>query len=182
MRGLALLGLAVLAACDSGAEAPKAGPKATATGLSPGQWVTLTEVTDISVKDGEKSAVPVEKGAKSEISTCVAAADAARTAPAVLAGDLPGKCSYQNLYMRAGRVNASLSCTREGISGQLLPTIDGTFTADSFEGNMTLTTYISGSGDAEIKGKVTARRTGECTPEVPAAPGAPAAKAETNAS
>ena len=87
--------------------------------------------------------------------------------PAIFA-EAGEKCTATNSYMRGGRMSLQLSCTRPDAPGQIMPGVDGKFTADHFEGTATTTTYLTGSGDYALTRTITAKRIGECPPEAPA--------------
>ena len=55
-------------------------------------------------------------------------------------------------------MSAEMSCTREGMSGQVMPAMMGSFTADGFEGEITTLTYFVEDGDYRLTRKVTAKR------------------------
>ena len=48
-----------------------------------------------------------------------------------------------------------------------MPSVDGKFTADHFEGTATTTTYLTGPGDYALTRTVTAKRVGDCPPAAP---------------
>ena len=50
-------------------------------------------------------------------------------------------------YVRNGRIQMDLTCTRKGQSGQVRQSVSGTFTADSIDAEVSTTTYLSGAGD-----------------------------------
>lgn len=166
MRTWAWVALAGLAACSE-AEAPKAKAEA-ASELAAGEWTTHSEVTRVTVKDGDTSALKLAVGDKAEIKSCIAAGEGKRPPTALLVGETAGDCTYDNVYLSRGRLNASLQCRKEGLSGQVMPTVSGTFTADSVDASTTITTVLSTQGDADIEMKVTAKRTGACSAAAPA--------------
>lgn len=159
MRRLLLLCLLSVAACS---EAPpeKAPEAAAASELKPGQWEVTTEIRDIKSLDGGAPAIKPET---LTASYCVAAGEGKKP-PAVLLAGLPdAQCSQDSLYLTSGRLNASLSCTKPELKGKLMLSVNGTFTAESFETETSLQTYLSGEGDVQASATSKARRTGECT-------------------
>lgn len=163
MRIAALGALVMLTACGGAAEAPKA--KAGATELAAGEWTTNLEVTRVTVTDGDVSALKLAVGDKAEIKSCVGPGEGKRPPATLLVGEAAGECTYESIYLSRGRLNAGLQCRKEGLSGRVMPTVSGTYTADSVDATATITTVLSTPGDSDIEAKVTAKRTGDCSSE-----------------
>ena len=160
------LGMAgALAGCGSGE--PAAPKQAAAAALSAGLYEVSSEVTSLSSTDNTTPATAAKQGEKTSWRACVPADS--KPSPELLAE--PGdKCELKNSYIRNGRMSAQMSCTREGVSGQVMPAMMGSFTADGFEGDISTLTYFTGEGDYRLVRKVSARRVGECPAvEAPAA-------------
>ncbi|HEY0625176.1 MAG TPA: DUF3617 family protein [Allosphingosinicella sp.] len=167
MRMIAIASLLALAACseDAGADhKAKAAADAANLKLAAGQWETVVEITQV---DSQDNGTPVLKTGKTTYSGCVAEADGKKPPAAVLAG--MDDCSYNTVYMSRGRVNASISCTRPGLAGKISMSNEGSYTADSFELNSSIQTYLTSDGDVKAAAKVTGRRTGDCTAAAPKA-------------
>lgn len=164
MRELAVIVSVLLAGCgDGAADAPKQAAAPAAQAISAGQWETVTEVTDFASADDGSPAIDTPKGTRISNSVCVAAGEEKKPPAMLLAGAPEYSCKYGNHYMSGGTLNSELDCTREGVRGQVLMGVDGSYTADTFEANQSLTTYLPGTGDVRINAKVTGRRTGECS-------------------
>jgi hypothetical protein len=170
MRNLLLMPLCLVAACSGGegggGEEKKA--EAQAATIEAGQWETSFEVTEHRSADQTEPALKAAVGDRETGALCVAEADKATPPPELFAG--PGyACKYKNSYVRNGRINASLDCTREGIVGQLMLSIDGSYTGTSFEGNVQTTTYLPGRGDFASMRKISGRKIGaSCAAAEPA--------------
>lgn len=163
MRVIALIPLLVLAACSEGAAPPKQDAEATrAEQLTAGQWEMTTEVTKLTQRDKGAPAMNMPEGSRSTTSSCVAEADAKKPQPALFAAE-GSECSYRDFYMNGGRLNATLACSRPGLSGTINTVVNGSFTATTLEGTATTETLLSGEGDVRIDSKLTGRRTGDCT-------------------
>lgn len=171
MRQLAFTALLILASCSGGGEDPAAKQKAAAEAakklqLSPGQWETTAEVTQLTQNDkAAKPAIDTPAGTKSTVSACVTEAEAKNPPALLLAGSDAYNCTNSNMYMSGGTLSAELACTRKGVSGEVRMSVDGSYTADKIEANQSLSTFLPGDGDASITSKLTARRTGECSAE-----------------
>jgi hypothetical protein len=145
-----------LSACGSEPEVPKA---AAASALTAGLYEVSSEVTSLASTDNSTPATTVKQGEKSSWRACVPADS--KPSPELLAE--PGdKCEIKNSYIRNGRMSAQMSCTREGVSGQVMPAMMGSFKADSFEGDISTLTYFTGEGDYRLVRKVNAKRVGDC--------------------
>ena len=163
MRVIALIPILVLAACSEGAAPTKQDAEAPpAEQLSAGQWEMTTEVTRLTQRDKGAPAMKTPEGSRSTTSSCVAEADVKKPQPALFAPE-GSECSYRDIYMSGGRLNATLACSRPGLSGTIATNVNGSFTATTLEGNATTETSLSGEGDVRIDTKLTGRRTGDCT-------------------
>ena len=153
--GLAL----ALAACGGGKteEAPAAA--AAPASLAAGLYEVSAEVTQLASTDNTTPATKSKQGETQLIKACVAADGKPDPALFAEAGD---KCEIKNSYIRNGRLSAQMSCTREGMSGQVMPAMMGKYTADGFEGEITALTYFVKDGDYRLTRKVTAKRVGDC--------------------
>ena len=164
-RIICAAGMAVaLAACGGGKtdEAPAAAAPA---GLASGLYEVSAEVTQLASTDNTTPATKSKQGETQVIKACVAADGKPDPALFAEAGD---KCEIKNSYIRNGRLSAQMSCTREGMSGQVMPAMMGKYTADGFEGEITAMTYFVKDGDYRLTRKVTAKRVGDCPAGDPA--------------
>ncbi len=169
MRKFLLLATAVLGACSSGEAEQKNVTAAAATGFAPGQWETVMDVTRVDEVDKTTPALKLAAGDKVTTTSCVAEGQAT-TPPAIILAGLDGAtCEYDNSYIRNGRVNVGMTCRKPGLDGTLGVVTEGTFKADSFEGNTTVHTTLSGAGDSVVIARLTGRRTGDCAAAAPAA-------------
>jgi hypothetical protein len=163
MRLIPAAGLALLLA-SCGGEKPAAVEEETAARLSPGLYELNYEVITLASTDKTTPSTKLKQGDKGVIRACVAADN--QPAPELLAeeGD---KCEIKNSYIRNGRMSAQMSCTREGLSGPVMPAMMGSFTADGFEGEISTLTYFVENGDYRLVREVTAKRVGDCPAAVP---------------
>ncbi len=167
MRKFVLMPLVLLAACSGGSEQPKQEAKeAAATRLDAGQWEVTTEVTSLVKRDQGTPALKMEQGSKSTESVCLGAADT-QPPPALLAAE-GLDCTYRDIFMRSGKINATLACRSPGLSGDISTIVNATFTGTTLEGTATTETRLSGEGDVRVDTRLTGRRTGECTAAEPA--------------
>lgn len=159
MRSLASIAVLLLAACGETPAENKAAPAAAAP--APGQWELIGEVTRFTKADQGAPRINTPVGTRTTENVCVGPGDQLPTAMFAGAGFT---CTYPNYYVRGGRVNVTLHCRREGLSGDIPMTVNGSFQADSIEYTRNLRTSLVSDGDVEINTRVTGRRTGDCTP------------------
>lgn len=169
MRRLGLFVVLVTAACSDGGAGEAAKQKAAAAEaakklqLTPGQWETTAEVIKLTQQDkATRPAIDTLIGTKSTASACLTEAEVRNPPAVLLAGSDAYRCTANNLYMSGGTLNAQLECTRKGLNGAVRMSVDGSYTADTFAANQSLSTFLSGDGDVTIASTLTARRTGEC--------------------
>ena len=162
MRALALLPLLFAASCGDGAAENKAVPAAEA--LAPGQWALTSQVTLFRKADQGRARIDTPVGTSATQSLCVA--PGGRLPTELFSGD-GFTCGYTSYYVRGGHANVSLDCHREGLTGNILMTVDGTFDANGANLHRSLRTILTTDGDVEIEATVTGHRTGACTPAAP---------------
>lgn len=157
VTGISGLGVALLlTACGSEPTAPK---QAAAAALQAGLYEVTSEVTALSSTDNSTPATSVKQGDKSTWRACVPTDS--KPSPELLAE--PGdQCEIKNSYIRNGRMSAQMVCARQGASGQVMPAMMGSFTADGFEGDITSLTYFASDGDYRLVRKVSGKRVGDC--------------------
>jgi hypothetical protein len=152
----------LLAAC--GGEAPEQQQQQeTAERAAPaaGEYEASWTVASLRSTDKTTPATDVAEGATGTTRGCVSEDGEIDPALFALAGE---QCTPSNTYVRGGRVSMQLDCRREGLSGQILQSVTASSTADSIEGEVTTSTYLTGEGDYAMTRTVTARRVGECPP------------------
>jgi hypothetical protein len=151
---------ALLAGC--GEEAPVANEPEVAASLEPGQYQADWKVASLRIVDKNKTAATnLNQDATGTTTACIAKDNAID--PALFAED-GDTCSIGNPYVRNGRLQMDMTCTRKGQEGQVRQSVSGTFTADSLDAEVSTTTYLSGFGDYAMSRNFTAKRLGECPP------------------
>ena len=153
----------VVVACGSGGSEQNKSATRAAT-LAEGQWQLTSEVTAFNKADQGTPQIDTPVGTRATESVCLGAG---RPPPELFAGQ-GYDCTYDSYYARNGRLNVTMICRREGLSGNIPTTADGRFEADSMEYTRDIRTALAGDGDVQITSRVTGRRTGDCTPEAPA--------------
>ena len=163
MRNLTILSACLLAACGGAPEEKKAAEETqAAANMEAGQWETSFELTAIRSTDKTEPALKAAVGDKETGSACVPAGSEASPPGELFAGP-DYTCTTQNSYVRNGRVNMSLKCSRPGISGDIMHTVQASSTGTTLEGTVDTISYLPGRGDFAMARKITGRKTGaEC--------------------
>jgi len=171
MRNLMILSACLLGACGGEGDGKKTAEAQAAT-VEAGQWETSFEVTAFRSTDKTPPAVKAAVGDKESGPTCIPAGGEASPPGELFAG--PGyQCQTQSSYIRNGRINVSLKCSRSGINGDIMQTVQGSYTGTTFEGTVDTLSYLTGPGDFAMARKFSGRKTGGSC----AAPGAAEKKA-----
>lgn len=163
MRTLVMVAGAAALLAGCGEEAPvKNDTEAEVASISPGQYQADWKVASLRIIDKNKTAATnLKQDATGTTTACVA--EGGSIDPALFAED-GDTCKAANPYMRNGRLQMDLTCTRKGQSGQVRQSVSGTFTADTIDAEVSTTTYLSGYGDYAMSRTFTAKRLGECPP------------------
>ncbi|HVL79628.1 MAG TPA: DUF3617 family protein [Sphingomicrobium sp.] len=152
---------ALLAACNGEpGQEKKAADKASA--LQAGEYEIGQTIAEVSSTDGTTPATKLQAGAavEGEARRICVGEDGVLSAMAFAEGN--DECESENSYMRAGKLSMQLRCRRPGTEGPVMQAADGRFTADSFEADVTTTTYFIGTGDYRMRRQVTGQRVGDC--------------------
>lgn len=155
---------ALLGACGGGSEQPtNSGSEQVPAALNPGQYEVATLVQDLRATDGTTPATKTKASAQGDKPVlhraCIAADGTVDPALFSEAGD---ECRIDNVYARNGRLTMQLACSRPSNPGQIMQSVNGKFTADAFEAEVTTATYLTGAGDYTMRRKLAAKRVGDC--------------------
>lgn len=155
MRAIMIMAAALLlGGCGNSAPPP---PPAAPAKLPAGEWEVTAKVTSVGGKVADKARVKVGDLLVSK--ACVGADGVAPPALFAAKGD---SCEAQSPYVRNGRVNVQMSCTREGSGEKVMAAVNGKYTADAITGDGRVTTYVSGMDNHVVEQELTGRRLGEC--------------------
>ena len=131
-----------------------------AASFQPGQWEVRAEVRRISMPNMPAGATPPMPPATT-ISFCMTPEQARRPdANSLTANARESGCNYRNFSMGNGRISGSVQCDTGG--AQMQTTLDGRFTATSYDINQRAQVTTSGVS-TDMEAHMTGRRTGECT-------------------
>jgi hypothetical protein len=158
MRALIIVPLCLAAACSGGGGEENAAAEA-ADAMQAGQWEISSEVTNFRSTDKATPALKAAIGDKATGPACIEAGKEDKP-PAEMFAGAGYECDYKDRYLSGGRINVSLECERDALEGKVMVSVEGTYTGESFEGNATATSYLSGDGDFAMTSKISGRRTG----------------------
>lgn len=154
----------MLASC--GSDAPKAAEeKAPPATFPAGEWEVTTLTETLKRADAAAPATIHQTGATKVAKVC--AAPGPKPDPALFA-ETGDQCTATSDYAKKGRVNLSYKCERRG-NGEVATSIDGNYTADTFEVVAAIGSYFAGSGDYTMNQRITGKRLGDCAPAAKAA-------------
>lgn len=120
-------------------------------------------VTAIDVTEGDVAATSLKVDDVATANVCVGEDGKLPAATFAEAGD---ECTIDDsAYFRRSSIRQTLSCKRPGKTGPVNLQVQGEFTSDSFEGDVSTGTFLSGTGDYNMTRTITGKRTGDCTAE-----------------
>lgn len=174
---LAIAAAAALAACGSGeedvSEAASEGREMSADEvaeeiedmrLRPGQWEVTSEVVSVEAEGMPEAALSQMRNTKTTATDCITEAEANQPEAGFLAAQEDMNCSYRDFSMRGGRIKGAMTCSPEGMGGEMAMVMDGTFERDSYA--MDMDTEMSNMGgmnmDMTMKMRVSGKRLGAC--------------------
>ena len=154
---LGIAAAALLAGCSE--PAPKQEEEKKANALQPGEYELTETVTELRSTDKSTPATSAKVGPAKLLSerACVTA----EGVPPATFAEARDQCTAIDSYMRGGRMSLQFKCNRPG-RGQLTETVDGTFTADSFNATIITGSLFSGDGDYAMTRTLAGRRVGNC--------------------
>lgn len=161
MIGVASLTLAACGGGGEGAATDEEGSGAKAELLSAGLYEVSATADAVSSTDGTDPVATLAQGDNVTTQVCVGEEGIANVA---LYREAEDECTAQRPYIRPGRMQVEMRCSREEAPGQINLRADGTYTEDSFEADVRTTTFLSGNGDYAMGRTITGRRVGDCPP------------------
>lgn len=166
LAGTAALALALTACGGETAEAPASDAPAKAEkvdALQPGAYEVTATVTALDITEGDTAATSLKVDDIITSNVCVGEDGKLPAETFAEAGD---DCSIDSgAYFRRSSVRQQLTCSRPGKTGPINLLVDGEFTADSFESDVSTGTFLAGPGDYNMKRTIAGKRTGDCSAE-----------------
>lgn len=159
MRGILLIAPAMLVLAACGGDQPAVEAPVKPAKLPAGLWEVSAMVETLRSTDNTTPDVALKQGETTTHRACVAADGTPDQELWLARGDT---CTATSVYIKDGRINGAWSCRRPGKPGQVMPSVDGKYTADSFETVVTTGTYFAGTGDYTLTQKMTGKRLGDC--------------------
>ena len=166
-----LLGGLLLAGCQQASETSankaEAGQAAAAQAFTPGAWETTSQITAMDIPGMPEEMRKANVGQVNSFTSCMTP-EMAKKPDANFFTNNSGttSCKGERFDMSGGRLQAAMVCTDRNVPGEMRLTIDGTYTADTYQATSTME-RSDGPGNTLMKvtAKTSARRTGECKAE-----------------
>ena len=131
--------------------------------VNPGRWQTTVTLEEMNVPGMPAQMAEQMKAQMNAVETtesCLTREEAQRPREDFFAG-AQDNCRYDRFTMAGGRIDAAMTCQEGGAS--MTMTIDGTYSADSYAANSTMTMSGAGAdGGMTVKSRVEAKRLGDC--------------------
>jgi hypothetical protein len=140
--------------------APSAPAAAEGLKLRPGLYESST---DMKIEGLPPQLAKVMNGTKMTDRSCVTPEEANRPSSELFGGKKAEGCQQKDLVYAGGRIHGVLICPAKSGGEASQVTMDGTYSADSFDMHTRIVTHGAGSQGMAMEGHMTAHRVGECT-------------------
>ncbi|MGX7894680.1 DUF3617 domain-containing protein [Tsuneonella sp. HG222] len=171
---LAALPVALAACSDGGADSDADGRitqgEATAEmeqgpdiALQPGQWeqsVSFTEIEMPGAPEALKQMMQQSMTATITSDTCLAPGDVERPGAGFFAGEGNGECTYEEFDRTGNHLKMRMTCAEGDASNTIA--MEGDIGEAEYAFDLTTTVNGAPQGPMTMKGKIAARRVGEC--------------------
>lgn len=166
-----LLGGLLLAGCQQASETSaskaEAGQTAAAQAFTPGEWATTSEIVAMDILGMPEEMRKANVGQVNRFTSCMTPEMAKKPDANFFTNNTETtSCKGERFDMSGGRLQAAMVCTDRNVPGEMRLTIDGTYTADTYQATSTMQ-RSDGPGNTLMKvtAQTSARRTGECKAE-----------------
>jgi len=132
--------------------------------LEPGQWeqsVNFTELDMPGAPDAVKDMLTKNMAASVTSQSCLGPDDVTKPDADFFAGQGNGNCTYREFDRNGSRLKLSMTCEEPG-QGASTIAMEGEFGATEYAFDVATTVEAQGAQAMSMKGRVTARRIGEC--------------------
>jgi hypothetical protein len=163
-----LLGGLLLAGCQQAsdtstnkAEMPRT---AAAQAFTPGEWATTSQIIEMDIPGMPEEMRKANVGQVNSFTSCMTP-EMARKPDANFFTNNAGTtdCKGKRFDMAGGQLKAAMVCTDRNTPGEMRLTIDGSYTADSYQATSVMQRSDGPGGTVmKVTAKTSARRTGDC--------------------
>ncbi len=154
LKYVAVLSPLLLAGACSGSDEPE-GP------IEAGRWQIIKEVVESNDLDQPPELVSAMADEMNTRTVCLSEEEAANPTDKIFGtGDLI-HCEYPDLTLAEGQLSAHGNCTVENVGNVGKYSVDGTYTATSFEAEWNAEREVEGETRV-MRGAITAKKTGVC--------------------
>jgi hypothetical protein len=160
-NGVSTNGAGSASASGGPAGATASGPAAEGLKLRPGYYETETQSAISGLPPQLAKALGAEKKTGRH---CISPKEANRPSADLFGGKKQPGCQSKDVAYAGGRIHGVLACAGKGHEGGGVATItlDGTYTADSYEVRSHIVTRAGGGQSMTIDSRATAHRVGDC--------------------
>ncbi|HWT13397.1 MAG TPA: DUF3617 domain-containing protein [Allosphingosinicella sp.] len=148
----------LLIACGGGGSGGGGGGGGDTVSFQPGQWETTIQVTSMNMP-GMPKGMAAPTPPPTTVRNCLTAEQARQPSADFLTGSAGSGCRSENFSMANGRISGTVQCDAQGTT--MRSTMDGQYTATSYEMNMQTQTQAQGQ-NVDMEVRATARRIGDC--------------------
>ena len=136
-----------------------------ATRFQPGQWRSTVEVVDVQVPgmpEGMAEQMRQQMMSRSSVTSCMTEEQSANPSESLFGGQR-GQCRFDRFSMKAGRVDAVMTCAGDGRAIEAARiTMTGTFDATHFETESAIESTGGERGRMSMRSRVKGERIGDC--------------------
>jgi hypothetical protein len=132
--------------------------------MEPGEWeqsVSFTELDMPGAPEAMKDMMRQSMSAKVTSTTCLTADQVDNPGAEFFAGKGQGSCSYDEFDRSGSHIKLSMTCADEGGTKNVIA-MEGDFTPTAYTFDIDTTLQGGEAGSMAMKGKVSAKRLGEC--------------------
>ena len=155
--------LLALAACGSSDKGDGSGSAAGGGGvkLQPGEWEMKMETVSVDAPGLPPSVAAAMKQPAATSRTCMTPQEAEGPKADMFAGSAGANCKQEGFTWSGGKIKGTTTCEPTGGAGKTRMEMDGTYSAQSMDMNMKMTTEAAGT-PMTVETRMTGRRIGDC--------------------
>lgn len=148
------------AAASAPSSAPATGVKTVSLQIQPGEWEVTEETLNASGTGPTAAYLSRMKGRTRTSRECITPEEASK--PVMLSQNRDNQCDYSHFTFGGGTIKGTISCNEKQGNGSVTMTMDGHYSAQSYEMNTSMDMNMHGISE-KIDARRTAHRVGECS-------------------
>ncbi|MDB5693975.1 MAG: hypothetical protein JWO81_3038 [Alphaproteobacteria bacterium] len=132
-----------------------------AVNIQPGEWETISEVTNVNGAGLPPAYAATMKGQKSTRRSCITPEEAARPMGKMMEAQKNNACNYSNFSIAGGHIQGSISCGGGKTASKMTMTMNGQYDAQNYTYTSSMTNEGQGM-NMTIETRAAAHRVGDC--------------------